>query len=880
MKLHAAVDILPLRREMFEKPLRLPRSRASQAHCGLMSQRSSKKSSKSADSAGDSTPKPSWSFPQFTQRAWILLSVLGAIFAGLSAIFADYWMAVPETTKATFVGTQSCISCHQGEHKDWLGSHHDLAMDRATPDKVIGDFSGAKLEHYGITSTMFMRDGKYFINTEGPEGELADFEIKYVLGIDPLQQYMVEFDRSPELKENEVGRLQVLRVSWDTKKKKWFHLDPPDVASKLPPGDQLHWTGSAQRWNSMCADCHSTNLQKNFDVATASYHTSWSDINVGCEACHGPGSVHVELANSHSLFWDRKRGYGLAELKSTSNIPQVEACAPCHSRRRTLAGGHTADCNFHDFFANEVLAETMYHADGQIEDEVYEYGSFVQSKMFHKGIRCTDCHQPHSGKLKFEGNKLCTSCHQHPSGKYDTFAHHHHPEGSSGASCVNCHMPETTYMAVDPRRDHSLRVPRPDLSLQLGTPNACVSCHVSDAKVAQSKLATRSESYAHLLAKSRGGEKEVAAEITRLNTWADKQISKWYGPDRKQPAHYATALDAARTLAPDAPQKLMELAEQREVPAIVRATLAMELGNFISQGKDVEKIIRKMLADEKSEVRAAAVVALQQATTDVQLAALTPLLSDPSRLVRTEAARVLSSVSQQNFNAAERESFAKALAEYREALMTGSDSGGAHIMMGVLEESLGDPEAAIAAYETAIRLEPGSRGARANLASLLERQAQDAAEELQTLVSQNAKPNESTAALETSVRAKMSRAKELRSTEHDLLERDAQLVPAEAIVQSRLGLSQHLQGWHKEAEHSLLMSHLLEPRAFDYGYYLAVFYRDSGRFREALAVTEKVLQAWPDNQAILQLRRELEASTRMQAPRPPAVKTVTPVSPK
>lgn len=830
---------------------------------------SSKKTPAQSSAAASPTPARTWlKFPRITARGWILLSIFGALLLGGSAIFADYWIAVPETTKANFVGTQSCISCHQSQHEDWIGSHHDLAMDRATPDKVIGDFNDAKLEHYGITSTMFMRDGKYFINTEGPDGALADFEIKYVLGVDPLQQYMVEFDRSPDLKDDEVGRLQVLRVSWDTKKKKWFHLDPPDVAANLPPGDQLHWTGTAQRWNSMCADCHSTNLQKNFDVKTASYRTTWSDINVGCEACHGPGSVHIELASATSLFWDRKRGYGLSQLKSTSNIPEVEACAPCHSRRRTLASDYTAGCNYNDFFASEVLAETMYHADGQIEDEVYEYGSFVQSKMFHKGIRCSDCHLPHSGKLKHEGNKLCTSCHQHPAGKYDAFSHHHHPEGSAGASCVNCHMPETTYMAVDPRRDHSIRVPRPDLSLELGTPNACVSCHVSDPKVAASKLAKSKDSYAVLLAKSRDGESEIAAELTRLNDWSEKQLRKWYGPDRKQPEHYATVFGAARNLSPDAPKLLSELVMKNELPTIVRATATMELGNFVSQGSETITPLRKMLTDDRAEVRAAAIVALQQAPTEVQLGAITPMLKDSSRLVRTEAARILSTFSPQNFSGSERKLLATAMEEYRTAILTNSDSGGAHIMIGVLEENLGNEPAAIAAYETAIRLEPGSRGARANLASLLEQQAQGYAQELQNYLQQGGKPTAETTMMETKLRENLARARELRSTEHDLLERDAQLVPTVAVVQSRLGLSQHLEGWKKEAGNSLLTAHLLEPRAFDYGYYLAVFYRDSGRYREAIEMTDKVLQAWPDNPTLMQLRQELEASARMTAPRP------------
>src|SRR4029453_6282251 len=312
-------------------------------------------------------------------RMVAILTVLSSLAA--AAVWADWYYGLPDDSEATYVGRQACIDCHREQHGAWTGSHHDLAMDVATDASVLGDFNDARLEHYGVTSRMFKRDGKFFINTEGPDGKLADFEIKYVFGVAPLQQYMVEFDRPADMPAGEVGRLQVLRVSWDTKAKKWFHLDPPDVHEKLDPSDDLHWTGIAQRWNNMCADCHSTNLRKNFDMATLTYHTTWSEIDVSCEACHGPASLHVQLAKAPSPFWDRKRGYALAHLKAegtslAASQGQIQACAPCHSRRRVVSGGYTAGCNYHDYFTNELLTSTSYHADGQIPERVYKFGPF------------------------------------------------------------------------------------------------------------------------------------------------------------------------------------------------------------------------------------------------------------------------------------------------------------------------------------------------------------------------------------------------------------------------------------------------------------------------------------------------------------------------
>ena len=402
---------------------------------------------------------------------------MAPLILGGGLVLADWWICLPDDAQATFVGRQACIDCHREAYDAWQGSHHDLAMDVATPQTVLGDFNDVEFEQFGIRSRMFRRDGKYWVHTEGPDGAMTDFEIKWVFGVDPLQQYMVEFDRPADMPEHEIARVQVLRICWDTKRKEWFYLHPPDVRERLAPDDDLHWTGVAQRWNNMCADCHSTNLQKNYDVATNTYHTTFSEIDVSCETCHGPGSVHVELANAKSLFWDRKRGFGLARLKDSAET-LIQTCAPCHSRRSHVYPGFPPGGNYYDYYNNELLQRTTYHADGQILDEVYEYASFIQSKMYHKGIRCTDCHDPHKAKPKYTGNALCTSCHQHPAGKYDTPAHHFHQPDSTGAACVECHMPQTTYMEVHPRRDHSLRNPRPDLSVQLGTPNACTRCHL------------------------------------------------------------------------------------------------------------------------------------------------------------------------------------------------------------------------------------------------------------------------------------------------------------------------------------------------------------------------------------------------------------------
>ncbi len=535
----------------------------------------------------------------------------------------------------------------------------------------------------------------------------------------------------------------------------------------------------------MCADCHSTNLKRNFDPQTTRYHTTFSEIDVSCEACHGPGELHVELAGSKSLFWDRRYGYGLAKLKGADAEPQLQTCAPCHSRRGLLADNFKPGDLYSNHYSLELLHENTYYDDGQIKDEVYVYGSFLQSRMYHKGIRCTDCHDPHSLKLKAPDNQTCTSCHQHAAGKYDVPSHHHHTPGTPGAMCVNCHMPARTYMDVDPRRDHSLRIPRPDLSVEIGTPNACSGCHVSD-QLKSMDDATRGslKEYAHWLEAAEQGNQRVAEVIKQTDLWCDEACQKWYGEDRKKPHHFAETLAAFRSGQPGAVEQMLRMALQSDelTPAIARATALSELG---TAGMAEAYPTAKKILDNTAEhpiVRAAAInvfLALPDLNPEsgpgLVTKSLLPHIDDPSRLVRTEATRVIvASGAYQQLSGTDRMRVDQALREVRDALMLASDRSGAHMGWAILCEARGHMEEAVAAYQTAMRVEPNVTGPRTNLAALLERLAENASPAL--------------------AQKYINRASELRSEELPLLERDAALAPDNADLQYRYGLALYLNG--------------------------------------------------------------------------------------
>ncbi|MCA9223592.1 MAG: HEAT repeat domain-containing protein, partial [Planctomycetales bacterium] len=732
---------------------------------------------------------------------------------------------------------------------------HDKAMDHATSETVLGDFSGAEIENFGVVSRMFQRDEKYWIHTEGPDGEMADFEIKYVFGFEPLQQYMVEFDRPADMPPHEVARLQVSRIAWDTLHKRWFYLPPPDVDEKLAPNDDLHWTGVAQRWNNMCADCHSTNLKKNYDVATKTYHTTYSEIDVSCEACHGPGSTHVELARAKSLFWDRKVGYGLPHLKSPDSHVEIETCVQCHSRRRLLHPEFQPGDDFYNNFANELLGQATYYVDGQIQDEVYVHGSFIQSKMYHRGIRCTDCHDPHTARLKHNGNQVCTSCHQHPAGKYDGPAHHHHKPESTGASCVECHMPETTYMEVDARRDHSLRVPRPDLSVDLGTPNACTRCHLEKADLPESRRAEL-PLYQDWLRAARDGDQQVQAALDHVNRWAAEKSKEWYGEKRDAKDHFAYALSAAREGDRESLPTLMRLATDRRQAGIVRATAASELGQFANEAAFVTS--KELLEDDDPTVRAAAIANFQALPDDRRLLkTLAPLLDDPVRLVRTEAARVLARVPRALTNGAQRKALDRALEEFEAGLMMNNDRATAHMTLGILYEDQGRTDDAIAAYKTAIAVEPQVTGPRTNLAALYERLASAADEQARNAARQGDE-QAGIAAAEQGYRYRQL-AEPLAEQELENLKRDTLLAPDNAFIHFRYGLSLYRHGRFEQAEAELTKAANLEPNDEQIVYGVMRFHYDRQNWSAARPWAEQLLEVRPQEPAYRQLYEEIKA---------------------
>lgn len=392
----------------------------------------------------------------------LLFVVVACFTVGCSGPPEPARPATQTTGPPGFVGSEACADCHAVQHAEWLGSHHEQAMQPANERTVLGDFDNASVEYYGDTSRMYRGGDRYMMRTENALGDLEDFEITYTFGIEPLQQYLTDF---PD------GRKQVLPFAWDTRPpedggQRWYHLYPDE---EIRPDDILHWTGRYFNWNFMCAECHSTDLQMGYELVPDTFNTTWSEVSVGCEACHGPGSSHIDQARTefdetHGLqvdlddrgraTWVMNPETGIAQLSAPAGRQQqAESCGRCHARRSVITDTYEYGRPLLDTHRLALLDESLYHADGRILEEVYVYGSFVQSKMYRAGVTCSDCHNPHSGDLHTgpDPNDVCAQCHL-PT----IFAAEEH---APGEDCVSCHMQDEVYMGVDARRDHSFRLP-------------------------------------------------------------------------------------------------------------------------------------------------------------------------------------------------------------------------------------------------------------------------------------------------------------------------------------------------------------------------------------------------------------------------------------
>jgi predicted CXXCH cytochrome family protein len=694
----------------------------------------------------------------------------------------------------SFVGSEACASCHQGEARLWRASQHAHAMDHASEKTVLGDFSNTSFDHNGVHSRFFRDGGKFMVETDGPDGKLAPFEVKYTFGVDPLQQYLIEF---PD------GRIQALSIAWDTRPKeaggqRWFHLYPNE---SIGHDDVLHWTRLNQNWNFMCAECHSTGVAKNYDAANDTFATRFAEISVGCEACHGQGSRHVAWARAQQGWWPFSKPYDAAkgllvafdERAGITWLPdprtgkpqrriapailrkEVETCGLCHARRAAFAEDWVPGRWLSDTHFVAPLARALYFADGQMQDEVYNYGSFKQSRMFAAGVTCSDCHEPHTGKLRADGNNVCLQCHS--AATYAAASHHHHEAVSPPVACASCHMPTRTYMVVDARHDHSFRVPRPDESIKLGTPNACNACH---------------------------GDKSAQ--------WAAAAIEAWHGGAREGFQTYGPAFHAAWTAEPNAAALLSAVAADGNTPAFARAGALTELASYLSPAN--VKLAQGGLADPDPMVRIGALDMLAGAPASRLWPLMSPLLADPVRGVRLRAVELIAEFPTARMAPADRERFERAVGEFVAAQRVNADRPEARTTLANFYVRLGRDSEAETEYRAALKLDAQFAPAALHLAELDRLRGRDADAEH---------------VLRTAIAAS----------------------PGDAGLHHALGLALARLDRRAEALEELRRAAELDPDRARYAFVYAVGLHDGGRIEDAMALLKASLARHPNDRDIL-----------------------------
>lgn len=605
--------------------------------------------------------------PKSRKFPWLLVAVLFAM-----SLAAGFWITLrfqprrAETNEANhaekivsrksdaeifagYAGSQSCRECHAAEFDLFKNSHHALAERPVEPDLDKKFFEPPREIHHGTqTSFASFTNGHPQLTATSLDGGKKDFRLERVIGVSPLRQFLAP---------THDGRFQVTELAVDPRKGDWFDVFGNEDRK---PGEWGHWLGRGMNWNNMCAACHNTRVRKNYHETTDSYATTMAESTVSCEACHGPMKSHV--------VW-QKQNRGAANDPTLAHFDRDQVrdnCGSCHSRRAEITGDFQPGEKFFDHYALTIPDETdIYFADGQVHDEDYEFASFLGSKMHAAGVRCVDCHNPHSAKTKFPGNALCLQCHGAPippAPKIVEATHTFHAAGKPGSQCVDCHMPQTTYMQRHARRDHGFTIPDPLLTKKFGIPNSCNRCHT---------------------------DKDA--------DWALGFVEKWYGKKMERFTRTRAEVIAETRSENATSAKLLGILPQ-ETNSYWRAVELGLLRRWVSEPR-VRSTLLSSLEDTNSLVRVSAMRSLEPLATQGLQTNFRKRLDDPIRGVRVEAAWGLRASLDTNSVAG------RDLLNYLEH---NADQPAGALQLGTFYFDRGDNERALSYFQRAVKWDPNS----------------------------------------------------------------------------------------------------------------------------------------------------------------------------
>lgn len=693
----------------------------------------------------------------------------------------------------------SCKSCHEEAYALWQNSHHAQAERIVDLHLDSGAFEPARQIRHGTQTSEVLRveNKLQFVTTE-IDGQPKPFTAERVIGVDPLKQFLIPAAG---------GRWQAMELAFDPKLNEWFDVFG---AEDRRPGEWGHWTGRGMTWNAMCAVCHNTRVRKNYDFASDTYSTAMAERGVGCEQCHGPMAEHNTWQAKHP------NKHGDPTVRRINREQMFSVCGTCHSRRTELTGDFAPGENYFDHHALTIPDETdLFYADGQIREEDYEFTSFLSSKMYAAGVRCGDCHEPHSSKPRITGNLLCMSCHgaiTNAAPKIDLATHSHHKSGERGDFCADCHMPQTKFMQRHGRHDHGFTIPDPLLTKELKIPNACDRCHA---------------------------DKGV--------DWTIAAVEKWYGNRMNRSTRTnAQLVAAARAGERKAIDGLLRMLREEKVP-LWRAVAA----NLLKRWPDDPKITAPLVAacrDTNELVRAMAVRGLEplaQTPSQPIQSALQSLLKDPVRAVRVEAAWALHHTIDTNLVAG---------SDLLRFLRFNEDQPSSVLQLGVFHLDRGDVSAAASLFERALKWDPNSAPLyHAHAVALsIQGKSVEAVEALQTAC--RLAPND--AEYRFKLGLALNEIGKLREA-RDALEQAVKLEPQFTQAWYNLGLAESALNQLDAALRSLARAESLDGRSAQIPFARATILARMGRIEEARNAARRAVEIQPGHSEAIALLREL-----------------------
>jgi predicted CXXCH cytochrome family protein len=477
------------------------------------------------------------------------------------------------------LGSGACARCHDVEHAQWKNSLHIKMTKPIAEATIVGDFrEGTKFADHDRAYTFGMKSGKPVISVSFGGRPPETFTVDYTLGAKRYQGYLSTL---PE------GRIYVLPVFWHVASKRWV-----DWKEITPIPDGAH--DIRQIWNANCFNCHGTNIVQGYDLDEKKYRSTWTEMGIGCEACHGPGRQHVALMEewekdpaSKPKYDNSSKNRQLSDtlkiFSTRSSEPRriYDTCAYCHGNKNNVFVGFKGGDNYSDYAMPFLISEPIPESD--LQGEFWPDGrpnrfnrpqALTLSGCFKAGaITCTNCHVAHGSRnehsLKVNiyqgrnGDALCTQCHTAPkpqaaSPKPASFtgaglqAHTFHAPDSAGSRCISCHMSDVNWRLLIRRRDHTFQPPVPENTAQFGVPNACTTCHDN-----------------------------------RSPEWAVRQMDAWWG-DRERRAGAAALADTMyRAGSGDTTTlpALARLAVDRSQGLLVRASAAEFIARLIAESR-------------------------------------------------------------------------------------------------------------------------------------------------------------------------------------------------------------------------------------------------------------------------------------------------------